>query len=176
MTNKCYQSLIVINKLKIVNISPHLGQLRYFEGLLFILLHFLESTKRHQDWFLIRNVAFQACMNGSFGWNCESPCVTGYYGFLCKTPCECLHHFCDKETGCQSKHNETCKFYPIKYELSLFLFHMSTWWTIKKSFLYLYIIRDNFKMFECFSSHQLHPDYLVYNKLWKHCKSGKKHR
>ncbi|XP_052718670.1 multiple epidermal growth factor-like domains protein 11 [Crassostrea angulata] len=48
-----------------------------------------------------------ACMNGSFGWNCESPCVTGYYGFLCKTPCECLHHFCDKETGCQSKHNET---------------------------------------------------------------------
>lgn len=152
-----------------------MGQLRYFEGLLFILLHFLESTKRQQDSYLIRNVTFQACMNGSFGWNCESPCVTGYYGFLCKTPCDCLHHFCDKETGCQSKHNETCKFYPIKYELSLFLFHMSTWWTInKKSFLY--IIRDNFKMFECFSSHQLHPDYLVYNKLWKHCKSEKKHR
>lgn len=47
------------------------------------------------------------CINGSFGWNCESPCVRGYYGFLCKTPCECLHYLCDKETGCHSQQNET---------------------------------------------------------------------
>lgn len=59
----------------------------------------------------MRNVTFQDCINGSFGWNCESPCVRGYYGFLCKTPCECLHHLCDKETGCHSQQNETCKFY-----------------------------------------------------------------
>lgn len=46
-------------------------------------------------------------MNGRFGWNCESSCLTGYYGFLCQTPCECLHHLCDKETGCHSQQNET---------------------------------------------------------------------
>lgn len=46
-------------------------------------------------------------MNGSMGWNCETPCPTGFYGYLCKTACECNAHLCDKEIGCQPRHNET---------------------------------------------------------------------
>lgn len=40
------------------------------------------------------------CINGSFGWNCETPCKKGFYGYICSTPCECEAHLCDKETGC----------------------------------------------------------------------------
>lgn len=136
-------------------------------------MHFLEPTKRQQDSYLIRNVIFEACMNGSFGWNCESPCITGYYGSLCKTPCECLHHLCDKETGCQSEQNESCKFYTNQIWTSVFLFPYVNMMSDKK--IVSNIIRLNFKMFEFFSNHQLHPDYFVYNKHWRNCKSGTVH-
>lgn len=49
------------------------------------------------------------CKNGSFGWNCETPCKSGFYGYLCSMPCKCEAYQCDKQTGCQSSHNETCE-------------------------------------------------------------------
>lgn len=60
-------------------------------------------------------------MNGSFGWNCETPCKSGLYGYLCSTPCECDAHLCDKQSGCKSPQIETSKS-TISFYNAMYLF------------------------------------------------------
>ncbi|XP_078338198.1 uncharacterized protein LOC111135014 isoform X4 [Crassostrea virginica] len=42
------------------------------------------------------------CMDGRFGWNCDTPCIKGFYGHLCSKSCECTANSCDPVKGCHT--------------------------------------------------------------------------
>ncbi|XP_052717423.1 uncharacterized protein LOC128189727 [Crassostrea angulata] len=65
------------------------------------------TTCCYNEYFNEKSKECTVCMNGSFGWNCETPCKSGLYGYLCLTPCECEAHLCDKQSGCKSPQIET---------------------------------------------------------------------
>ncbi|XP_019926869.3 uncharacterized protein [Magallana gigas] len=60
----------------------------------------------YNEYFDANTGQCSVCMNGSIGWNCETPCSSGFYGHLCLTPCECEAHLCDIQTGCQPRQEQ----------------------------------------------------------------------